>query len=80
MGALAWIGLFAACSALWGWLLLGGGAEWLEGSFLAGLVVHVRAPEWTADGIKVFTGLVWLGQAIWFMIGLFNRDARAFWL
>ncbi|WP_439632147.1 hypothetical protein [Gemmata sp.] len=76
MGLLAWVALFLACSLFWGWLVFGGGADWLEGSFLAGLVVHVRATAWTAEGIKAFAVLMWLCQAIWFVIGLFSREAR----
>lgn len=76
MGILAWVGLFLACSLFWGWLVFGGGADWLEGSLLAALVVHARATAWTAEGIKAFAVLMWLGQGVWFVIGLFSKDAR----
>lgn len=42
------------------------------------LFVHVRAMEWTAEGIKGFAALMWLAQAIWFGIGLFVKEARLF--
>jgi hypothetical protein len=80
MGVLAWVAVFVVCSLLWSWLLFWGGAEWLEGSFLAGLVVHFRASEWAADGIKVFAGLMWLCQGIWFVVGLFSPELRPFGL
>jgi hypothetical protein len=63
---------------VWAWVLALGGAEWLEGSWLAGLLVHVRGPELSAEGLKVIAGLLWLFEAIWFVIGLFEPDGRWF--
>ena len=74
-----WIALFAASSLFWCWLLFWGGAEWLEGSFLSGLLVHFRAPHWSAEGIKLFAGLTWFLQGVWFLLGLFVPEARWFW-
>ncbi len=76
MNVLVWIGLFVASSLFWAWLLFWGGAEWLDGSFLSGLLIHFRAPEWGAEGIKLFAVLSWLGQTIWFVIGLFAKSSR----
>lgn len=76
MGLLPWIGAYAGLSLFWAWLLFLGGAEWLEGSWLAAFIVHFRSPEWTADGIRLFALLMWIGQTIWFVIGLFHPDAR----
>ena len=78
MSLLAWISLFAISSLFWCWLLFLGGADWLEGSWLAALFVHVRAVEWSAQGIKLFAGLSWLCQGIWFVIGVFVREVRPF--
>lgn len=78
MGLAAWIGLFFFSSLFWAWILFWGGADWLEGSWLAALFVHFRAMEWSAPGIKLFAGLVWIGQGIWFVIGLFAKDSRLF--
>lgn len=80
MGAAGWIVLFVVSSLFWCWLLFWGGADWLEGSWLAGLIVHFRATEWTAEGIKVFAALMWLCQTIWFIVGLFTPEARPFGL
>jgi hypothetical protein len=56
------------------------GAEWLEGSFLPGVWIHFRAPRWTADGIKIFVGFAWFFNGVWFVVGLFSRDVRHFFL
>lgn len=64
MGVGVWIGLFVVSSLFWAWLLFGGGAEWVEGSWLAAVFVHFRAMEWTADGIRLFAGLMWLIECV----------------
>ena len=76
MGLAAWVGVFLVSSLFWAWILFWGGADWLEGSWLAAVFVHFRAMEWTAEGIKLFAGLVWLCESIWFAIGLFAPAAR----
>lgn len=78
MGLALWVGLFALASLVWAWILFWGGADWLEGSWLAVVFVHFRAVEWSADGIRLFAGLMWLLQTVWFVIGLFVKDARLF--
>ncbi len=78
MGVAVWIGLFLLSSLFWAWLLFWGGADWLEGSWLAAVFVHFRAMEWTAEGIRLFAGLMWLGEGIWFAIGLFVPEVRLF--
>ncbi len=78
MGIAMWVALFLLTSLVWAWILFWGGAEWLEGSWLAALFVHARAVEWNAEGIKLFAALMWLGGTIWFCIGLFVKDARLY--
>jgi hypothetical protein len=78
VGVLAWVVGFAALSLFWCWLLFWGGADRLEGSFLAGLLFYSRAPEWTADGIKLFAFLTWVCQGVWFVVGLLSPEVRPF--
>jgi hypothetical protein len=75
-----WIGLFVLNSLFWSWILFWGGAERLEGSFLAALLVHLRASAWSAEGIKLFALLSWLISGFWFLIGLFSGEVRHFGL
>lgn len=79
MGLIAWTLVFLASSLFWSWIIFWGGAAWLEGSFVAGLFVHFRAPTWTEEGIKIFAVLTWICEFIWFMIGLKSPEVRGFW-
>jgi hypothetical protein len=70
------VAFFVVSCLFWAWVLFLGGAEWLEGSWLAGLLVHVRAPEVSAEGIKVIAALLWLFEVVWSVLGLFDKDLR----
>jgi|GEM_PF-422151 len=80
MGLALWIGLFVISSLFWAWVIFGAGADWLEGSWLAAVFIHVRAMEWNAETIRLCAGLMWLAEGIWFAIGLFVPHARLFLL
>jgi hypothetical protein len=79
MSLLVWVATFALTSLFWAWVLFWGGADWLEGSFLSGLLVDIFAPRWSAAGIKVFAALTWLIEGLWFAVGLFIPAARFWW-
>jgi len=59
------------------WILKLGGSEIVEG-WKSFFLIHWMAPRWTADGIKVFVFLSWLASTLWFIIGLFEQEARDF--
>jgi hypothetical protein len=59
---------FSLSSAFWGWIVLGGGADWLEGTFLSAILIHHRAPDWPAGAIKVVGVLWWLASLWWFLL------------
>jgi hypothetical protein len=61
MDLTATIFLFLAATAFGGWVVIGEGAERLEGSFLSGIFVHPLAPQWNAAGIRVAGTLLWVG-------------------
>ena len=65
-----WILVFAVSSLFWGWIVFLGGADWLEGSILSAFLVSVHAPQWSAEELKAFVGI------IWFLVGLFVPGAR----
>lgn len=50
------------------WVIRYGGAEWLEGTFTSGLLVHVLADRWSAAGIKLYVGLSWVGALVVWLI------------
>jgi len=78
VSVLIWIAVYAAGSLFWSWILFWEGADWLEGSFLSGLLFWYNAPEWSSEGIKVFAACSWFLQTIWFIAGLFSPGIRAF--
>jgi hypothetical protein len=62
----------------WVWVIKWGGAKWLEGSFISGLLIHIFAPRWTAEGIKLFgygslviTTILFILALIWPDFGYF---------
>ena len=63
-----YVAVFAVTSLFWAWVLFRGGAERLEGSFLARLLVDDLASRWSAQGIKLFVGLTWLIQGVLFVV------------
>ena len=60
----------------WLWIVRWGGAEWLEGTFLSGFLVHIFAPRWSAEGIKLFGCGAILVSTVLFVVGLFSPDFR----
>jgi hypothetical protein len=68
--------LFVAGSAFWAWIIFGDGADRLEGRFISGFLFWYRAPEWTAQDIRLFAAGTWCVHAIWFVMGLFFPEIR----
>ncbi len=62
----------------WLWVTLWGGAEWLEGKFASGFLIHIFAPAWSADGIKIFGFGMIIISTILFVVGIFFPDFRYF--
>ncbi len=73
-----WILFYIAELLFWLWVIRWGGAKWLEGTFTSGLLISVLAPNWSADGIKLFAWLTLIVGTIWFIIGLIVPQARIF--
>lgn len=76
MGLGGWILLFAANSAFFLWVLRWGGAEWMEGWRSLFFIDWFRAPLWSAEMIKLYVLLCWIGHAIWFLLGIFMPAVR----
>lgn len=76
MPIIAWITLFIIELVFWLWVIKWGGAERLEGSFASGFLISIFAPNWSAEGIKLFAWLTLIVSSIWFVIGLFYPDVR----
>jgi len=71
-----WILLYLVDLLFWLWVLRWGGAEWLEGTFVSGVLINLRAPFWGSEGIKLFGWLIVFISTIWFVMGLFMPEMR----
>ncbi len=71
-----WILLFVLQSLFWAWVLFWGGADILEGTLASAFLISWLAPEWSAEGIKLFAAIVWFFSALWFVLWLFEPVAR----
>jgi hypothetical protein len=79
MDIILWLVIFSVTSLFWCWVVFLGGAERIEGP-LAGLLVHFRATEVSADGLRLIGIACWFLEGVMFVIGLIDPDARSFWL
>ena len=60
----------------WLWVVRWGGAEWLEGTFTSGFLIHIFAPRWSAEGIKLFAYGMIVISTILFILGIIFPDFR----
>lgn len=79
MGYPAWILLFIANSVFCLWILRWGGAQWIEGWRAPFFLETWWSFSWSEEQIKFFVLLCWLGQTLWFLVGLFVPMARIRW-
>ena len=71
-----WVLMYAVELLFWLWVIRWGGAQWLEGTFSSGLLISILAPNWSAEGIKLFAWLTLFFSTIWFVLGLFYPEIR----
>jgi hypothetical protein len=76
MSLILWIVLYLVSTVLSWWIVWGGAASRLEG-WPSWLVIDWKYP-WTADQIAFYFLMCWLGQTLWFVVGLFVPEARLF--
>jgi hypothetical protein len=67
-----WLVSYGVNTAFWLWVIFWGGAEWFEGRFASGLLISVFAPNWSAEGIKIFAWLTVVISTIAFVVRLFS--------
>jgi hypothetical protein len=73
-----WTITYFADLLFWMWVLRWGGAEILEGTFRSGFLIHIFAPRWSAEGIKVFGYGTIIVSTILYLLGIFFPDFRYF--
>ncbi len=76
MSLIPWIVVYALNMLFWLWIVRWGGAERLEGTFSSGLLISVFAPQWSAEGIRVFGYGAIIVSTIVFVLGVFFPDFR----
>jgi hypothetical protein len=76
---MAWIIFHFLNFLFWLWVVFWGGADWLEGTLSSGFLIHIFAPRWSAEGIKLFGWGTLIIDLIWFLVGLFIPEARLYW-
>jgi hypothetical protein len=67
------IGLLLAVTGFWAWVLFLGGADWLEGTWMAEVFVHVGAGGLSSTALKILTTVIWLGEVTYFVVTLSMR-------
>ena len=76
MSLTAWTILYCVLAIFWFWIVRFGGAEWLEGKLVSGLLIHIWAVTWTAEGIKVFGWGALIINTVIFALGIVFPDFR----
>ena len=76
MPTLGWIIAYVLDALFWLWIIFGGGAERIEGSFLSTLVGGRWEPQTSADATKLIGWITLLGSTAWFILGIFNPACR----
>ena len=73
-----WIISYIALTIFWLWIVRWGGAEWVEGKFISGFLVHIWAVTWSAEAIKVFAWGALIINTVLFALGIIFSDFRWF--
>ncbi len=69
---------YAVNLVFWLWVVRWGGARWLEGTLTSGFLIHIFAPRWSAEGIRLFGWGAIVISTIILIAGLFWPDFRHF--
>ena len=71
-----WILLYVADLLFFLWLLLWGGAEWIERRFIAISLLNIFAFYWDSEQIRLYALIMLVAATIWFVIGVFAPVVR----
>ena len=56
--------IFGSYTAFVAWVVLFNGAEVLEGTMKSAFVIASDAIWWSATGIRIYAGLIWVGSVL----------------
>ena len=78
MSLAVWIGTYVVVLACWMWIVRWGGADWIEGAFVADVFFFLSS-RMDAEAIRLI-GWIAIGvTTLWFAVGLFLPAARFWW-
>ncbi len=72
-----WLANYLLMSLFFKWLLLWGGAEWVEG-WRAGFTMGWLASLWSSEQIRLYALLMWIIVSLVFAWGLFVPEMREY--
>ena len=75
MQLIHWIFVYVLTTLFWLWIILWGGASYLQG-WKAWAVVHWFAGWWSAEQIRLYAVVLLFFETIWFILGLFKPGLR----
>ena len=73
---LVWILLYVVQLVFYLWLLLWGGAEWIERRFAAIFLLNIFAFYWDSEQIRLYALIMLVAATVWFVIGVFAPVVR----
>jgi hypothetical protein len=79
MTTTAWIVSYALSTLFWLWIACWGGADRLETTFASGCLVSLFAPDWSAEGLRLFAYVMLVLDSVIFLVGLFMPELRSLW-
>jgi len=75
MGIVLWTVLFLVYTGVCAWIVLGDGVETVA-ELVAAAFLGAEVHRWSEQGIRVFVGLTWVLEVVWFVLGLFEPSWR----
>ena len=76
IGTHTWVLCYAVNVLFWLWVIFWGGAEWLEGTLSSAFLIAWLAPNWSAEGIRLFAWLSLIFSLVAFVVGFFVPNLR----
>jgi len=77
MSLTEWIIGHGVMGLFWLWVLIWGGAEWLEG-WKSFFIIDWFAAWWSAEQLRLYALCILVFQVIWFFIGFAVPEWRGF--
>lgn len=77
MGLAEWFLIHALSALFWLWIIIFGGANWLEG-WKSFFFIDWFAAYWNAEQLRLYALCILFFQVAWFLIGAAKPEYRGF--